>query len=165
MMTEEITETVLEAAPADNDQKIRFDTTRFGEVEVPETNVIHMPHGILGFPAAKDYVLLPHKENSPFLWYQSVSDPTLAFVLVNPFMFKPDYDVPIGPDLVESLHAESIGEITVLAIVTIPRNRPQDMTANLLGPIVINPAKRLARQIVLDPDKYSTKAPILSNKN
>lgn len=165
MITEEIRETVLKTEPAGDDQKLCFSTTRFGEVEVPAANVIHMSNGVLGFPAAKDYVLLPHKENSPFLWYQSVSDPTLAFVLVNPFMFKPDYDVPIGMDLVENLGAEKVEDLTVLAIVTIPRNRPQDMTANLLGPIVINPVRRLAKQIVLDPEKYSTKAPILANKN
>jgi flagellar assembly factor FliW len=157
-------ETNLKLKPVDEEQKIKLKTPRFGELEVPRENVIHMPGGVLGFPSCKDYILVPHKENSPFLWYQSLDDPALVFVVINPLIFKPDYDVPISPALMESLGAEKIEELELLAIVTVPKDRPQDMTANLLGPIVIDPVKRLAKQIVLDPERYSTKTPILPQK-
>ena len=35
------------------------------------------------------------------------------------------------------------------------------MTANLLGPLAINPASRLARQLVLDDSVYSHRQPII----
>ncbi len=145
--------------------KTRLRTTRFGEIDCPQENIIHMPSGLLGFPGCTDYILLPHKKDSPFLWYQSLDDPALAFVVVNPFIFKPDYDVPISPALMEVLGAEKLENLEVLAIVTIPKDRPRDMTANLLGPIIVNPGKRLARQIVLDPERYSTKTVILPQRN
>jgi flagellar assembly factor FliW len=158
------TETNLKLKSVDEEQKIKLKTTRFGELEVPGGNVIHMPGGVLGFPGCKDYILVPHKENSPFLWYQSLDDPALAFVVINPLILKPDYDVPISPALMEGLGAEKVEELELLAIVTIPKDRPQEMTVNLLGPIVINSARRLAKQIVLDPERYSTKTPILPQK-
>ncbi len=155
------TETNLKFKPTEGEQKIKVKSTRFGEIEVPEENIIHMPSGIVGFPSCKNYILIPHKENSPFLWYQSAEEPALAFVVINPLIFKPDYDVPVSPPLMETLGAEKVEELELLAIVTIPKNQPRDMTANLLGPIVINSAKRLAKQIVLDPERYSTKTSIL----
>lgn len=158
------TETNLKFKPVDEEQKTKLKTPRFGELEVSPENIIHMPGGVLGFPNCRDYILIPHKENSPFLWYQSLDDPVLAFVVINPLVFRPDYDVPISPALMEGLGAERIEELELLAIVTVPKDQPQDMTANLLGPIVINPVKRLAKQIVLDPERYSTKTPILPQK-
>ncbi len=147
----------LKLDPECEDRTVLIKTTRFGELEVEAENIIRMLGGVLGFPDHSDYILVPHKPDSPFLWYQSVDNPALAFVVVNPFIFKPEYDVPINPALMESLGAEKAEELEILAIVTIPRNRPQDMTANLLGPIVINPVRKLARQIILDPERYGTK--------
>lgn len=147
------------------EKRIRINTSRLGEIEIPEQCIIHMPSGILGFSDVRNYVLIPHKENSPFFWYQSLEEPSLAFVVMDPFVFKPDYDVPIVPQIVANLEAEKIEELDVLVIVTIPKDRPQDMTANLLGPILINRSKKLAKQIVLDPERYGTKTLILSPKN
>lgn len=156
-----ITPSSLEIETIGQDRKMRIITARFGDMEILSENIIHMSTGILGFPNCKQYILIPHKENSPFLWYQSVEDPSLAFVVMNPFLFNPDYDVPISPQLAASLGAKEVKELEVLAIVTIPKDRPQEMTANLLGPIIINSVKKLAKQIVLDPERYSTKTLLL----
>ena len=58
------------------------------------------------------------------------------------------------------MEAESEEGLLVFAIVTIPAN-PKEMTANLQGPLIINPLKRIGRQAVSLSDKYRVKHIIL----
>ncbi len=139
-------------------------TTRFGEIEIDENKIIFFPRGILGFPDQRRFVLLPHREDSPFCWLQAVDDPDLTFVVVNPFVINPDYKPEFKDEVLSGLEIEEGDVIDLLSIVTVPRENPQAMTANLLGPIVINVSKRLAKQVVLDPHKYPLKYPLLSGK-
>ena len=145
-------------------------TTRFGPLEIQEEQIIHIPNGIIGFPAERKYVFLEQKKGSPFLWLQSVDNGALAFVLIDPLLFKPDYRVEIGPEDAEVLGLKNGGETAqIMAIVNI-LNRTQDgsptaITANLLGPIVINPQKRLAKQVVNYDGQYSHRHPIPLTKN
>ncbi len=131
-------------------------TTRFGEIEVSEDQIITMVDPILGFPYAKRYVLINHREGSPFKWLQSVDNGELAFVVINPKLIKPDYVVPIEEEDVKKLQIESPEDAEVYVIVVIPDN-PEEMTANLRGPIVINRKKRLAKQVVIPDDSYPIK--------
>jgi GTP-binding protein EngB required for normal cell division len=63
---------------------LKVKTTRFGEIEVPENDVIHLPLGLIGFPELKKYVLLDHDKESPFKWFQALEDGAIAFVLIDP---------------------------------------------------------------------------------
>ena len=130
-------------------------------MEFTEESVITVLGGIIGFPTLIRYVLIQRHNDAPFYWLQSLEDPTMALVLVNPALFKADYDPPLPESLSAELAAEP-GQITLFAIVTIPLGRPQDMTATLLGPLAINPASRLARQLVLDDRHYTHRQPIMS---
>ena len=78
---------------------MKVNTTRFGTLTLEEEKIIDMPSGMLGFPDKRRFVILNHREDSPFFWYQSVDDPDLAFVITSPFLFHPEYDV----DLTEAL--------------------------------------------------------------
>ncbi|NDY42271.1 flagellar assembly protein FliW [Dissulfurirhabdus thermomarina] len=136
-------------------------TTRFGRIEIKEEKMIRMTQGILGFPDERRYVLLPHREGSSFFWLQSVDRPELAFVVISPFLFAPDYSFDI-PDAVErELEIERREQVDVLVLVTIPAGNPRAMTANLLGPLVINVERRLGRQLVLDPNRYPLQHPLI----
>jgi flagellar assembly factor FliW len=123
-----------------------------------------MPTGIIGFPDDKRYILLEHKKGSIFLWFQSVDHASLAFVLIDPLLFKPDYEVHLNPDDTAALGLgngnEGIEGIQPLAIVNILKTEPREITANLLGPIVLNLRKKLARQVILDHQRYSHRFPI-----
>jgi len=149
---------------------LQIATTRFGPLEIQDEQIIHIPNGIIGFPGERKYILLEQKKGSPFLWLQSVDNGALAFVLIDPLLFKPDYKVEIGPEDAEDLGLKNGGETAqIMAIVNI-LNRSQDgkptaMTANLLGPIVINPQKRLAKQVVNYDGQYSHRHPIPLAKN
>ncbi|RMF92381.1 MAG: flagellar assembly protein FliW, partial [Candidatus Schekmanbacteria bacterium] len=68
----------------------------------------------------------------------------------------PDYKIKLSKNELKSLHANSLEELEVYTIITIPDN-PKEMTINLLGPIILNKEKNRAKQIVLEKSPYSTK--------
>ncbi len=135
-------------------------TERFGELSVPETDVLHFPEGILGFGDRKEFVLVQEAAYAPFLWLQSVDDPHLSFVVVDPLTFVPDYKVEVKPAEVKSLDLDDIEKARVLVIVVV-RDDPDQITANLQGPLIVNPEKSVGKQIVLLNDRYHTRHYIL----
>jgi len=63
---------------------------RFGQLEVPENKIVTMVKPVLGFENLKKYFLLEVDEIRPFLWLQSVEEPTVAFLVVNPLYIMKD---------------------------------------------------------------------------
>lgn len=142
---------------------LTFETTRFGQLTVPDTQTITIPNGLLGFPMATRYVILHHDQDQgiPFRWLQSVEQPALAFVIVDPWVLKPEYALELSDDVCESLQLSEEQPPLIFTIVTVPLE-PTMMTANLQGPLVINPASRLGQQVVLTNSPYTTRHLILS---
>lgn len=141
-------------------------TTRFGTVGIKKEKIIEMPDGLLGFPDNKKFVMLPHEENSPFFWYQSIDEPALAFVLTSPFLFKPDYEVDLENTLKE-MSWNANGEnnhLELFVIVNIPKGSPHKISINLIGPILINTKTRQALQMVISNSLYTHKFPLITNE-
>jgi flagellar assembly factor FliW len=136
-------------------EKISIDTSRFGKIEVDPKGVINLTEGLLGFPDQKRYVLLSFSDNGPFVWLQSLDDPELAFVLIDPSLVDPNYRIAVGKEILESLRVRDLNRCKVYAIVTLNRD-PKQVTANLLGPVIINPDTNLGCQVVLMDTEYTT---------
>jgi len=141
---------------------IKINTKRFGEMEFSEESVIRVLGGLIGLGGLENYVIIRYQDDSPFYWLQCVDDPDLALVMVNPLSFKPDYAPSIPQGVAEELEAEGDGDLSLFAIVTIPAGNPRGLTANLLGPVAVNPGRRLARQLVLDDRLYSHRHPVIA---
>ena len=139
---------------------MRIETTRFGEIEFNETDVIHIPNGLIGFGQYRRFVILPHSENSPLQWFQSLDDSALAFVIIDPMFFRSDYQVVLDLSDSQLLGIDDLSKAVVYAIVVIP-TEPSEMSANLLGPIVINPETRVGKQIIMQDSTYTTRHYIL----
>jgi flagellar assembly factor FliW len=140
---------------------LKIHTRRFGTVEIAEDQVIYVPGGLIGFPGQKRYVLLEHKKGSPFVWFQAVDEEDLAFLLIDPLLCKPDYEFRISPEDRRALELpDSCEGMQTLVIVNIAPGDSMEITANLLGPVVMNVKKKLARQIVLYQSSYLTRFPI-----
>ena len=60
----------------------------------------------------------------------------------------------------EAVGAEKPDNLLVFAIVTIPENT-SNMTANLQGPVIINPDTNLGRQAISLSEKYTVRHNIL----
>lgn len=140
-------------------------TKRFGEVEIEEEKIINFPHGILGFPNIKRYIVLNHlnKPDIPFKWLQAIDTPDLAFVITDPLLFEPAYNPPINEQELNELGINDISDRCIIVIVTIPHGEPERMTANLQGPVVVNLRERTAKQIVLTGDEFQVRFPLLNN--
>lgn len=139
-------------------------TSRFGEIQVENDRVISFVEPVLGFNDSKEYILLDHAENSPFKWLQSLQEPDLAFVVTNPRFFGIDYEFTLEDEFVEKLAIQSADDPLVLTIVNIPSGNPSLMTANLMGPVVINQNSRAAMQVVLVNSDYTTKTRLLPDE-
>lgn len=135
---------------------IRVETTRFGPIEVEERNIIRFPRGILGFEGIEAYALLTLDEANPFQLLQAVTDPDLAFVVIDPRLLREDYTVHARPEELEELELASVSDAALLAIVTLPRSGGSP-TVNLMAPLVINPASRQAMQVVQVDSPYRTR--------
>ena len=136
-----------------------IETKPYGKIDVDERQKIIFPFGILGFENLKNYVLMDAKQQ-PFYWLQSLDVPEIAFVLINPFVFRPDYKIDVPPEEMEDIELQTPEDTLVFAIVTIPENQ-RKMTANLQGPIIINRQNKLGRQAISSNQKWKTRHPIL----
>ncbi|MGE4265462.1 MAG: flagellar assembly protein FliW [Desulfovibrio sp.] len=130
--------------------------TKLGDREVARDSVLFFPHGLIGLDDKREYVLIPVRENSPFLLLQCVTDPGLGLLVADPFPFLPDYNIKLEQAEKKILRVENIRQIAVLVTVTIPRNRPQETTLNLSGPIILNSKARIGMQVPQTDSKYPT---------
>jgi flagellar assembly factor FliW len=134
-------------------------TKPYGKIDVDERQKIFMPYGILGFEHLKNYVLLDARQQ-PFYWLQSLDVVEVAFVLINPRIFRPDYELKVEQEELDEIDIESSNDILDFAIVTIPENAAK-MTANLQGPIIINRRTRIGRQSISQNSKWKVRHMIM----
>jgi len=141
---------------------VEIKTTRFGDIEIDENLIITLPEGILGFEDFKRYIILDHfDKESPFKWFQSVEDPSLAFVITDPLIFVPEYIAKITKEEVSSIALTDDSNAIIVVIVNIKRDH-SEITINLQGPMVINSEKKLAKQVVIKESDYSVRHVIFS---
>lgn len=133
-------------------------TTRFGQIEVDDERVLKFNSGILGFPDCVNYVLVQTNEDGSFFWLQSTDRPEVAFVVCDPLLFVPDYQIPVKAEEFELIGLKSMKDSQVLIIVN---KVDRLLTGNLQGPLLINAETRHGRQLVLSEKKYSTRHPLL----
>ena len=135
----------------------KVNTVRFGEIEVEENKIVHFAKGIPAFEDEHDFLIVPYDAESPFVFLQSLTTPDLAFLMTMPFIFFPDYEFRIDDATQKALELETNDDMLVYVLLVIPNGRVQDITANLLAPVIINKHTMQAQQVVLERSKYQTK--------
>jgi flagellar assembly factor FliW len=138
---------------------MRIESKAFGPIEISERQVITFPTGIFGFEQLHEYALLDSLQQG-FYWLQSLDDPEIAFIMLNPYDLRPDYVLDVADEDLEAIEYEQEEDILVFAIVTIPDDESK-ISANLQGPIIINRVKQLGRQAISLDQKWKTKHLIL----
>jgi flagellar assembly factor FliW len=123
-------------------------TKAYGAVDIDEKQIIHFPSGLFGFETLREFALLD-AEQKPFFWLQSLEVEQIAFILINPIIFRPDYKPEIVKEELQELglRNEDDDRYLLFSIVTIPADQSQ-MTANLQGPVVINRENRWGKQFI-----------------
>jgi len=134
-------------------------TGRFGQIEISTDEIISIPSGILGFPEDQNFCLVDPGDETLILWLQSLTNPHLAFPVLEPRIFKSNYIVRLSAAELRELKLNSIKDASVFAILTIP-SVLQEMTANLKAPLVINIRDKVAKQVVLQENDQQIKHPM-----
>ena len=134
-------------------------STRFGELEVAEEQIMDFPEGLLGFPDEKKFALMEYKPESPFYILQSMADPDLTFLMINPFAFFNDYDFHMDDALMAEIGVTADNPPTVFNIATV-RDKIENMTVNLAGPVLVNIRDRKAAQWVIEKTQFPTRYPL-----
>ena len=58
---------------------MKIGTTRFGELEVENSDIISFKEGLLGLKTLKFFVVDPGDQETLILWLQSTEQPNIAF--------------------------------------------------------------------------------------
>jgi len=134
-------------------------STRFGELDVPDGQILDFAQGIMGFPEEKRFALMEYKPDSPFYFLQSLADPDLTFLLINPFAFFNDYEFDMDDALMAEIGVSADNPPTVFNIATV-KDKIENMTVNLAGPVLINLRDRKAAQWVIEKTQFPTRYPL-----
>jgi flagellar assembly factor FliW len=133
---------------------MKVETTRFGPLEVPDEAVLQFPEGLIGFEACTRYAIVDRQDEKPVWWLQSLDKPQVAFILTEPRSVVPGYRPEIARTDLDALDLASSDEAE-LHVMLVVAGSPKEITANLLGPLVINPRRRLGKQVILHSGGYS----------
>lgn len=132
-------------------------TKNFGEIEISKEKIIYFQEGIPGFEEVKQFIIILNEDHeNPFHYLQSVNNPELSFIIINPFEVFHDYDISLPETAKNKLKIRDQKQIAIYTIVVVPENM-EKMTTNLSGPIFINMEEKLGKQVILDDKRYSTK--------
>ena len=137
--------------------KIR--TKAYGDMEISDRQRIIFPRGIFGFEELREFALLDSAQ-PPFYWLQSLQRVEIAFVLIDPRFFRPDYAPDVDPPELEEIEIKTPEDMLLFAIVTIPEDSSR-MTANLQGPLLINRRTSVGRQSISTNPQWGVRHVIL----
>jgi flagellar assembly factor FliW len=134
---------------------LRFNSSRFGEIEVPKDKILHVPEGIIGFPDDHNFAILDASgRESLFLWLQSTRTPDLAFIITDPFALVGGYRIMSDEPALVRINIDPMAPPAIFAIATIPEDNPDRVSINLMAPLIYFAGKNLLYQIVLEKEEW-----------
>lgn len=129
---------------------MQFETRALGKIEIDAARQIFFPEGLFAFEAFKHFALLPTKSGSTFHWLQSLEDARLAFLMTLITEITSKYAPNIDGQFLSVIEASEPKQTEIWGIITVPTGKPESMTINLQGPVLINRPKKLGGQFVSD---------------
>lgn len=106
--------------------------------------------GLPGLEGCEKFALHGIKDNPFFYYLQSLDEPQIGLILLDPFPLFPEYSFDLGDADKQELQLQAKEDLLVLTTVTVKKSR--QMTTNLAAPLLINCRDRLAKQIII-PEK------------
>ena len=144
---------------------MKIDTRKFGETNIDEDKILTMPDGLPGFPGFEQFVLLEDPKSAPFCWFQSIEAPNLSLVVMNPAVFKTDYQIDLQ-GLISSREWQDVKpeELMIFVVINVKEGEQETIiTANLMGPLVINLNNREVVQMAISDSAYSHQYDVLKS--
>ena len=136
-------------------------SSRFGQLEVDSGSVLEFPEGLIGLAGSR-YALIADDPDAPFLWLQSLDDPSLALPVTNPHRFFADFAVEVVDEDAERLGLETSSAMDVYVTVR-AAPAPEDFTANLKAPILVRAGQ--AWQVINQAPGCELRVPLFPSGN
>jgi len=134
-------------------------TKYFGNLSCRPEAVFEFPAGLPAFEDEKRFVLIELPENSPLVFLQSLTRPTLCFLAFPILVVDREYKLAVSVedlgalDLDPGRQPELGRDVLVLALVSL--HDGFSPTANLMAPIVLNLKTRHGLQAIRQDRVYS----------
>jgi len=138
---------------------MKVQSVRFGTVEVADDRVVHFVRPIVGFDALGDYGLIEDPETAPVLWLQALDAPEVLFPAVDLALVADAFAVELDDETAAALGVERKEDARLLGILTLSPD-PAAISVNLRAPIVLNPRRATAAQLVLQDCDLPVKHPV-----
>jgi flagellar assembly factor FliW len=121
--------------------------------------IITFPSGLVGCESWRRFVLqTEHDEELPVAVLECLDEAETRLLVTDPRVVVGQYSVPLSEADRSVLGLDADAEPVVYCTLTLAQDGW--LTANLLGPLAINPHTRIAKQLVLADSGYSTRHPI-----
>ncbi|MFB3816363.1 MAG: flagellar assembly protein FliW [Candidatus Methylomirabilales bacterium] len=137
------------------------ESRRFGCVPVAEENVLRFPEGLPGFEGLREFLLVAPAELAPVQFLVPLADPEISFPILPARLCLADYAPALGAAELDGLQTDRPADLALYAILTFDQAHEQ-VTANLRAPILLNPAARLGRQVILPDATYALRHALLA---
>ncbi len=109
--------------------------TRFGSLRYDSRHVLHFPHGLVGFPGCRRWLLLGDRCCPALAWLQSIDCPEVALAVVSPRRFVPHFQLRVSRQELAPLQWRPADPVQVLVILT---RRGETLALNLKAPVVLS---------------------------
>jgi flagellar assembly factor FliW len=124
----------------------------FGKLEINPETIIEMIQPIYGFESSKRFTLLSDQDiGTDLLWFQSIDEQNVCFMLANPSSFINNVMFEISEEELKIVNANHLDDIDVLTIVSLGETFDKS-TLNLKSPILLNSKNNHGAQIILNQD-------------
>lgn len=119
---------------------------------------------VAGMPGLDEYTAytLVAIDDSPVYWLRCDDEPGIMLPVVEAFAVSPAYTFDLPDADGHDLALTTADDALVLVVLTLAIDCEQ-ITANLVGPIVINRRTWFAKQVILDTTDYSLRQPLAAS--
>jgi flagellar assembly factor FliW len=118
--------------------------------------VLWFADGLIGCPDWRRFELESGTAGPAIHTLRCLDEPDVALYVCDPFTIVSDYEFEVSEPDATALELKDPSDALVLVVLTV-RTEPPGVTANLLGPLVINNRTGRGRQLVLASSEYSVR--------
>jgi flagellar assembly factor FliW len=129
---------------------MQLSTTRFGLLSVDVDDVIHFPHGVMGYEGCRPWVLLADPQSDAVGWLQSAERPATALAVVSPRRFAAGYRIRVARHQLACLTLHDHDRMYALCVVS---KQDGQCVINLRAPILINLDRRVGCQVITSDEQ------------
>jgi flagellar assembly factor FliW len=120
------------------------------------TDSIIFPDGLVGCQDWKNFILMTDDgdEELPVAILQSLDDASISLMVTDPRFLEPSFAPKLSAQDYADLGLDDASQTVIYCTLSTADGW---LTANLLGPLVLNPITRRGKQVVVVDSSYSTR--------